>query len=92
MGCCGQNRRIWQSQQSRSPISAPPQPPALTAAVAVEYRGDTSIVIAGPVTGLTYVFPKAGEYLEVDGRDVASFLASGDFVAAGQSPLASQRV
>jgi hypothetical protein len=57
----------------------------LTAAVGLEYRGDTSIVVAGPVTGFTYVFPKAGEHLEVDGRDAPDLLSSGDFVLASHT-------
>ena len=79
MGCCGQNRQVWQSPPRRTRMSGPPQPPALTGAVAIEYRGDTSIVVAAPESGFTYVFPKAGEYLEVDGRDVAWLLSLGDF-------------
>ena len=83
MGCCGQNRQVWQSPPRRTQMSGPPQPPALTGAVAIEYRGDTSIVVAAPASGFTYVFPKAGEHLEVDGRDVAWLLSLGDFVVAG---------
>jgi hypothetical protein len=64
-------------------MSGPPQPPVLTGAVAVEYRGDTSIVVAAPASGITYVFPKAGEHLEVDGRDVAWLLSQGGFTVAG---------
>ncbi|MEP6564794.1 MAG: hypothetical protein ABJB10_06610 [Mesorhizobium sp.] len=63
-------------------MSGSPQPPALTGAVAIEYRGDTSIVVAAPASGFTYVFPKAGEHLEVDGRDVAWLLSLADFVVA----------
>jgi hypothetical protein len=85
MGCCGQNRRMWQSPPRRSLPSETSRPPMLTAAVGLEYRGDTSIVVAGPVTGFTYVFPKAGEHLEVDGRDAPELLSSGDFVLASHA-------
>ena len=46
-------------------------------------RGRKSRWVAAPASGLTYVFPKAGEHLEVDGRDVAWLLSLGGFVIAG---------
>ena len=79
MGCCGESRRQWQSSPKRLEAVDKLPPPALEATVDLEYRGDTSIVMLGPVTGFTYVFPKAGEALGVDGRDVAGLLLSGEF-------------
>jgi len=79
MGCCGEGRRQWQSSPKRLEAVDKLPPPVLEATVDLEYRGDTSIVMLGPVTGFTYVFPRAGEMLGVDNRDVAGLLSSGEF-------------
>lgn len=82
MGCCGQTRRMWQTPQRRLRLDDNPKPPQLSGPVAMEYEGDSSIVVAGPVTGNAYVFPAAGRTLDVDGRDMDGLLALGGFSRA----------
>lgn len=46
------------------------------------YHGDSSTVVSGSHTGLTYLFGAHGKTLEVDGRDIAVLLTSGRFSLA----------
>ena len=46
------------------------------------YLGDTSIVVRGAHTGLTYLFGPRGETLTVDRRDAPDLLATKCFVRA----------
>jgi hypothetical protein len=82
MSCCGQSRRMWQSAPKRMAAPNPPSPPVLQNPVALEHHGDTEIVVNGPQTGLTYVFPARGRAINADARDVAGLVASGYFKLA----------
>ena len=79
MSCCGQRREAMRAAMQRTP---PPDPvpwvrPELR--IPIIYRGDTSIVVRGAVTGTAYLFAPTGEALLVDSGDAAPLLRSTHF-------------
>ncbi len=78
----GIKKAAWREWVPRRPRSADPPGPALQEPMAVRRLVDGSIVLRGAVSGITYLFGGRGSVLSVDGRDVASLLATGQFVAA----------
>jgi hypothetical protein len=60
-----------------SPVAAPA--PTVLDARRLTFRGEGSIVVRGPVTGLAYVFAGPDDALDVDGRDVAGLTELGRF-------------
>ena len=51
--------------------------------VTLTHRGEASLVIKGPATGLVYLFGAKGASLDVDGRDAPGLIATGWFSASG---------
>ncbi|MEO5813701.1 MAG: hypothetical protein ABIT20_00290 [Gemmatimonadaceae bacterium] len=43
------------------------------------YRGESSIIVRGSITGTTYLFGQGGDGLIVDARDALMMLAWGQF-------------
>ena len=79
MSCCGQKR-----QALRSPIhqAETPRPtPRLQNPTPIAYLGNSTFVVKGAATGLTYLFTRH-EVLSVDERDVPAFVATGIFAAS----------
>jgi hypothetical protein len=58
------------------PDGTPAPPPRLA------YRSAISVVVSGPVTGRSYVFPPGQQAIEVDPQDLELMLDSGRFVQA----------
>ena len=82
MSCCGDRRLALTTSMTRqSPPN--PTPPMQPSSTSVEYRGDSSLVVRGQVTGTTYLFGPRGAALLVDTRDVAALLRSGAFERSG---------
>lgn len=78
MACCGQRRQAWQRYRPPQPMPVPVPPPALGDPTKVRHRGESSVVVRGEHTGLTYLFGPSGT-LTVDGQDVPALLATGLF-------------
>ena len=79
MSCCGQKRAAWRTAASASAAPAAVAPPTPRNPVRLTHRGDTSTVVRGARTGLTYLFGPGGTTLEVDGADADALLASHRF-------------
>jgi hypothetical protein len=80
MSCCGQQRAAWRTATQRTSVPpAAPVAPAPRNPVRLAHLGDTSTVVRGAVTGLTYLFGARGSMLEVDGADAEALLASRRF-------------
>lgn len=76
MSCCGQKR-----QALRTPVyqAESPRPrPRLQNPTPITYLGESTFVVKGAETGLTYLFNRH-EALNVDERDVPAFVATGIF-------------
>lgn len=76
MSCCGQKR-----QALRAPVRAAETPrpqPRLQNPTPIIYLGESTFVVKGAATGLTYLFTRH-EVLKVDERDVPALLATGIF-------------
>lgn len=76
MSCCGQKRQALRTQVYQAP--APRPRPALQNPTPITYLGDSSFVVKGAASGLTYLF-SAREALNVDARDVSALIATGLF-------------
>jgi hypothetical protein len=64
----------------RAPDTDPPRDPVL------EYRGASSLVITGPVTGRTYRFEQPGARLSVSRHDAAALLQAPVLRFVGSHP------
>jgi len=78
MSCCG-NRRTAQRARLGSPVAAPTPRAARTVVsvppVVFEYRGAGTLVVTGPLTGVSYRFAGAGARLTVHGADAPSLVS-----------------
>jgi hypothetical protein len=83
MSCCGRRRQLLRAGTPPAPAVEVPSP-MVQNPVALTYRGEASLVVKGPATGLAYLFGARGAALEVDGRDAPELMASGliELVAA----------
>ena len=79
MSCCGQKRRALQSPVHQA--ERPRPRPRLQNPTPITYLGDSTFVVKGAATGLTYLFTR-DEALNVDERDVPAFVATGIFAAS----------
>ena len=82
MSCCGERRLALTSSMVRQPPPNP-LPPTRPAQTQVAYKGDSSIVVRGQVTGTAYLFGPRGAALLVDTRDAPALLRSGAFERSG---------
>jgi len=80
MSCCGQQRAAWRT--AHLPAPAAPSAPAPRDPVRLAHRGESSTVVRGARTGLTYLFGALGSTLEVDGADAEALLATPHFERA----------
>ena len=80
MSCCGHKRQAWRTQVYQAETPRPR--PAVQNPTPITYLGDSTFVVKGEVTGLTYLFSR-DEALKVDERDVSAFVATGIFARAG---------
>lgn len=80
MSCCGSNRQAW--RQFSSAPKAEAKAPTIQNPTLLYYRGDSSLVTKGAVTGLSYLFAGSAEGLLVDERDIPAFLSIGTFSKA----------
>jgi hypothetical protein len=82
MSCCGKKREALRTRMMMLPPSPTVfKPPALSLQnpTKLAYRGESSIVVRGSHTGLSYLFSGDGAALTVDERDVAELVATGWF-------------
>jgi hypothetical protein len=80
MNCCGK-RREWLRVRFSPPVAAANGHSLVEQRTQdLAYIGNSSIVIRGSATGLTYLFGNNAEMLAVDERDAAELLATERFV------------
>jgi hypothetical protein len=74
MSCCGQKRMQWQQKkiyEEQTPIAPTP---ILENAITLQYKGTSTYLTKGAVTGYLYLFAANEQGLLVDGRDASMIL------------------
>lgn len=85
MSCCGQKRQQWQQKKNYDQPTPVVPTPVLENTVALQYKGPSTYLIKGAVTGYLYLFAPNEQKLLVDGRDASMILKeSEEFSIAGQ--------
>lgn len=90
MSCCGQKRRAWRESITTSNASSTTknvetsklQAPVLQNPIFLYHLADSSLVVKGAITNITYLFGGRGTSLNVDERDAPALLAMGQFATA----------
>jgi len=76
MSCCGHKRQALRTPAYQA--EAPRPRPRLQNPTPITYLGESSFVVKGAATGLTYLFTRH-EALNVDERDAPALVATGIF-------------
>ncbi len=74
MSCCGHKRQQWQQKKNYEGQTPVAPTPVLENTVALQYKGASTYLIKGAVTGYVYLFAPNEQKLFVDGRDVSMIL------------------
>ncbi len=85
MNCCGRRRQAWRQFSATSNtrnLETGNVQESLRNLVTLYHLAESSLVVKGPVTDITYLFGGRGTSLNVDERDVPALLAMRQFSTA----------